>query len=390
MTRLNKLRALAVATALSTAAIGWHYGAGAAAMYLMAGATAMAHAANRRPHCMGAYTQIQDVIVPDVWIPYTIQRSTELTALVTSGVIDVSPQFAALTDQGGSTVNMPFWNDLTGEDEVLSDQNPLSTSGINSAQDVAVMNNRGKAWKHNDLAAIFAGADPAEAASMLVAAYWARRTQKMTLALLKGIFSIASMASHVLSVNITAAGATDATNYLTGLTWIDAAQLLGDAKESLSAAIMHSAVEASLRKQDLIQFIPQSQGGLPLPTFQGKLVIVDDGMPVDVIAGTNRYTTYIFGKGALALGYSARQAQAKPEGAFGTWGAEFFREALAGTSGLITRNRFILHPRGIKWLGAVQAGPTPTNDEYSNAANWLRVWDAKKIPVVAIQHNIPA
>ncbi len=337
-----------------------------------------------------AYTQISDVIQPAIWLPYTIQRSTELTELVTSGVIDTDPQFAGLTDAGGSTVNMPFWNDLTGEDEDLSDQNPLSTDGIDSAQDVAVMNNRGKAWKHNDLAKIFAGSDPAGAASELVAMFWARRTQKMTLALLKGIFSIASMADHVLSVNITVPGATNASNYLTGLTWIDAAQLLGDAKSQLTACIMHSAVEASLRKQDLIEFIPQSQGGLPLPTFQGKRVIIDDGMPVDVVGGANRYTTYIFGKGAIALGYSAKAGQDKPEGGFGTWGAEFFREALAGNSGMITRNRFLLHMRGIKWLGAVQAGPTPTNDEYSNAANWVRVWQPKKIAVVALQHNIPA
>jgi hypothetical protein len=390
MTRLNKLRVLASAFVLSTAAIGITHGGLAASAYALCGASAFAHAANRRPECLGAYTQIQDVIQPAIWLPYTIQRSMERTELVNAGVVDTDPQFALLTDQGGSTINMPFWNDLSGEDEVLSDQNPLSTSGIDSAQDVAVMNNRGKAWKHNDLAAIFAGDDPAEAASQLVAAYWARRTQKMVLAMLKGIFSIASMASHVHAVNITAAGATDATNYLTGLSWIDAAQLLGDAKEQLTAAIMHSAVEASLRKQNLIEFIPQSQGGLPLATFQGKRVIVDDGMPVDVVGGVNRFTTYIFGRGAIALGYSNKQAQNKPEGAFGTWGAEFFREALAGNSGMITRNRFILHPRGIKWLGAVQAGATPSNDEYGNAANWLRVWDAKKIPIVAIQHNIPA
>ena len=337
-----------------------------------------------------SYTQISDVIQPDIWLPYTIQRSVEKTELVTAGVIDIDAQFSALADEGGTTVNMPFWNDISGEDEVLSDQNPLSTSGITSAQDLAVNNNRGKAWKSNDLAGIFAGSDPAAAIAELVADYWSRRTQAMILSLLKGIFSIASFQSHLLGINVTSAVPTDETNYLTAKTWIDAQQLLGDRKESLSAVIMHSAVEASLAKQDLIEFVPDSESKGMVRTFMGKRIILDDGMPVDVVGGTNRYTTYMFGRGAIAMGVSRKYQGTVPDGAApgSTWGVEFFREALSGNSGLINRRRFILHPRGIKWLGGSMAGPTPTNTEYASASNWLRVWDAKKIPIVAIQHNI--
>lgn len=337
-----------------------------------------------------AYTQISDVITPDTWLPYTVQRSTELSELVRAGIIDADPQFAAIADEGGSTVNMPYWNDLAGEDEVLSDQNPLSTGNIDSAQDVAVALNRGRAWKHNDLARIFSGDDPAGVAADLVADYWQRRMQALVLAMLKGVFSIASMAGHLLGLNITVAGATGADNYLTGVSWINGMQLLGDHKESLVAAIMHSAVEASLAKQDLIEWVPDSEGKGRVRTFQGKRIIIDDGMPADVVAGAVRYTTYLFGAGAIAFGASNREAQKPVQGGMGVWGAEYFREALAGNSGLINRRRMILHPRGIKWLGASMAGSTPTNTELSAAANWLRVWDAKKIPVVAIQHNIAA
>lgn len=390
MKHLSKLRLLAAGVIASTIVVAANAGPAAGLLQAMAGASAFSWLANPRRGCLGAYTQIQDVLQPAVWLPYTVQRTTELSELITSGIVDTSPQFAALADEGGATANMPYWTDLSGEDEVLSDQNPLTTTGIASGQDISVNNNRGKAWKHNDLAEIFSGDDPAAVAGDLVGAYWARRLQAQVLSILKGVFSTAGMASHLLSVNITSAGAIGVENQLTGLTWIDAVQSLGDHKDQLTAAIMHSQVEASLLKQDLIEFIPQSEGKPSVRTFQGKRIIIDDGMPADVVAGAVRYTTYLFGAGAIAYGVSGKYAQDQPEGGIGTWGSEFFREALAGNSGLITRRRFILHPRGIKWLGASQAGPTPTNTEMQNSANWLRVWDAKKIPIVAVQHNIAA
>lgn len=388
--KLSTLRLLSVVALLSFIATWCIHGAQAAAVVGFAQAGALAHLANPKPWCLGVYTQIQDVIQPDIWIPATIQRSVELSELIRAGIIDADPQFDALADEGGVTSNMPFWNDLAGEDEVLSDQNPLTTGKIDMAQDVAVNNNRGKAWKHNDLAKIFSAADPAAVAADLVGAFWARRMQAVALSVLKGVFSIASMSSHLLALNRTDAGAVATGHTLNGLTWIDATQMLGDYKDRLTAAIMHSAVEASLAKLDLIEWVEPSQGGERIRTFQGKRVVIDDGMPVDVVAGNARYTTYLFGRGALALGTSRRYGGQEVDGGFGTWGAEFFREALAGNSGMITRRRFILHPHGIKWLGASQAGPTPTNAELATAANWLRVWDPKNIPMVAVQHNILA
>jgi hypothetical protein len=74
-------------------------------------------------------------------------------------------------------------------------------------------------------------------------------------------------------------------------------------------SIMHSATEAALRKLDLIDFIPDSQGETQIKTFQGRRVIVDDGCPSR--AGTTDglvYTTYLFGSGAFGMGWRADQS----------------------------------------------------------------------------------
>ncbi|MCI0744181.1 MAG: hypothetical protein L0Y58_02145, partial [Verrucomicrobia subdivision 3 bacterium] len=42
------------------------------------------------------------------------------------------------------------------------------------------------------------------------------------------------------------------------------------------------------------------------------------------------------------------------------------RHALASDSYLVNRKRFILHPRGVRWIGA-PAGASPTNAELATA-----------------------
>lgn len=47
----------------------------------------------------------------------------DLSALVQSGIIANSAEFDKLASSGGKLVNMPYFDDLTGDDEVLSDSN---------------------------------------------------------------------------------------------------------------------------------------------------------------------------------------------------------------------------------------------------------------------------
>ena len=151
---------------------------------------------------------------------------------------------------------------------------------------------------------------------------------------------------------------------------------------------MHSAVEAALRKLDLIDFIPDSQGEAQIRTFQGRRVIVDDGCPSR--AGTTDglvYTTYLFGPGAFGMGFADLNG-APVEGGHGTEGCEMARDALNSDTFLVNRRRFIMHPRGVKFTSASVAGANPTNAELETAANWVRVWENKNVPVVAVTHNI--
>ena len=163
---------------------------------------------------------------------------------------------------------------------------------------------------------------------------------------------------------------------------------LGDRGDRLTAIAMHSATEAALRKLDLIDFVPDSEGKAQIKSFQGRRVIVDDTLPVR--NGTTDglvYTSYLFGPGAFGKG--AAPLDSEPlQGGFGTEGVELARVPLDSDTVLINRRRYILHPRGVKFTSASVAGDSPTNAELETASNWTRVWEAKNVRIVAVTHNL--
>lgn len=317
--------------------------------------------------------KISDVIVPEVFNPYVVQRTMELSAIFESGIAQRTQEFDRLASAAARTVQMPFWGDLTGDDEVLDDQNALTPGKIQASKDEAVILRRGRAWGANDLAANLAGDDPMRAIADLVAAYWARRYQAALIATLQGVFASPSMSDLVHDIS----GETGDAAVISAKTTVDAAQKLGDAKTQLTAIVMHSATEASLAKQDLIEFVKPSTGSIDVPTFLGKRVIVDDGVPYD--PGTGTYTTYLFGPGAVAYG------EGNPVGFVPT---ETDRDTLAGEDYLINRRTFILHPRGVRFTSAQVAGVSPTNEELAMGANWERVYEPKAIRIVKFVHKL--
>ena len=146
-------------------------------------------------------TKISDVIVPEVFNPYVVQRTMELSALYNSGIIENNEELNKLALAGGKTINMPYWNDLTGDDEVMSDSAALTPAKITSGQDVAVLLMRGKAWSANDLAKALSGDDPMAAIGNLVAGYWERRMQATLISILGGTFAASNMTGKIHDVS---------------------------------------------------------------------------------------------------------------------------------------------------------------------------------------------
>jgi len=310
-------------------------------------------------------TRITDVIIPEIFVPYVINRTAELSRLVESGIITSNERLDQLVTGGGTTINMPFWNDLTGESQVLDDTTPIDVGNITTAADIAALLIRAKSWGAHELAGALAGSDPMKAIGDLVSKWWARDEQRILINILKGIFSAASMAPLVHDAS---------TDPISATVVLDGKQHLGDAADQLAAVAMHSAVYTELQKQNLIVYIPNARGEINIPTYLGYRVIVDDGMPVDGAV----YTSYLFAQGVIARG-DGLPVSLTP--------VETDRDSLMSTDILIHRRAFVLHPMGIKWKGS-PVKPTPSNAELATGTNWQRVYEVKQLGIVQIKHTI--
>jgi len=318
-----------------------------------------------------AETKLAQMIVPTEFNDYVVQLTTEKSRFFQSGIIE---DMTAVIDAqlAGKTVNMPFFNDLGGEEEVVDDNVDLTVAGVTTSQDVSVKLYRAKAFGATDLAGDLAGADPVQHIANRIADWWQRRMQAALLSSLNGAMGAASMSGNVFDIT----GLTAAAAEFDADSFIDAVYKLGDEAGGLTAIAVHSATMKQMVKQDLIDYVADSQGQLTIPTYMGKQVIEDDSMPVSA----GNYTTYIFGRGAVGYGEQAPKTPVEVE-----------RQALkgGGQEYLVQRRQFVLHPRGIKWVGT-SAGPTPTNAELGTATNWNRVYDNKNIRIVAFKHKLAA
>ena len=363
-----------------------------------------------------AVTKIADVIVPEIFTPYVIEKTAEKSKILQSGIALANPKLNELVTAGGKTMNMPFWQDLTGDDEIVTESGSLTPGKITAGKDVACLLIRGRAWGAHELAGAMAGDDPMAAIGNLVADYWARREQKILISVLQGVFAASSMAGHVLDKSSVSTG-------LNGNMVLDGKQLMGDAADKLQAIMMHSAVYTSLQKQNLITTVTQiGPSGSPISVekYLTYDVIVDDGMPVEqkykastdttvdssktyytynsstgvytkVTSPTGNpstsnyyeedykeYTTYLFARGSIGRGEGVPVSLTP---------TETDRDSLGSQDYLINRKALVMHPMGIKWKGTSTL-ETPSNEELATGTNWELVYESKNVGLVAIKHQV--
>nr|DAU03178.1 MAG TPA: major capsid protein [Caudoviricetes sp.] len=319
-------------------------------------------------------TTLQDIINPTALFEnYVVNRTSELSAIIQSGIITRDSKFDQLASEAAQVHNMPFFTDLKGDSEDIVEGTSLTEAKIGSKMDTSTTIRRAKMWGATDLSAQLAGTDPMSAIGDLVAGFWARDHQKELLNILDGVFAATSMSDHVLDIS----GKTGKAAAFSGEAFIDAMQLMGDARNSLTAVVMHSATKSYLDKLNLIQTIRQSDA-VSFDTYMGRRVIVDDSCP----AAAGNYTTYLFGEGAIAYGVGSPVGLVPVE-------VDRDKRKGSGVNYLISRKAFIMHPRGVAWKNKTRAhAESVSRAELKDAGNWESVYEPKQIRIVKFVHKL--
>tara|TARA_R110000851_G_scaffold120002_1_gene248091 strand:- start:30442 stop:31560 length:1119 start_codon:yes stop_codon:yes gene_type:complete len=353
----------------------------------------------------GPLTKVADVVVPEIFTPYVQQITEEKARLVQSGILARDEFLDGLLAGGGLTFKVPSYRDLDNEDENISTDDVADVinltdsavggvfSGIAAGTtltdsvpkkietdtEIAVRMNRNQSWSSASLARSLAGSDPLAAIGARVGFYWVRRLQAAFIATMQGISKDNGVNDTGDYVNdISGVGFVDGVTNFSAEAFLDASLTMGDSMESLTAVMVHSVVFNRMQKNNLIDFIPDATGMIQIPTFLGREVIVDDGMPTgtsvvlaDGTAGSaGMYETWLFGPGAASLGIGGNPDATEVE-----------RKPSAGNGGgqeiLHSRVQWTIHPSGHAYVGTPADGG-PSNAVATDQLNIATSWDRRR------------
>jgi hypothetical protein len=325
-------------------------------------------------------TRISDVIVPELFTPYIQQLTEQKSRLIRSRVVARDAALDQFLAGGGLTMQAPSWKDLDDDADNVSSDDPAVTSTPNKTgaiKEIVVRLSRNQSWKTADLTSALAGSDPADSIAQRVSDYWVRRAQAAFVAMVTGVYADNAAApsgtEHVtndLTFDISgasyAAGVTD----FSAEAFLDAAVTAGDSAQDMSIVFMHSIVYTRAQKNNMIDFVQDAVQQIAIPTFLGREVIVDDGMP----NSGGVFQTWLFGAGAVRLGMGSpkvpTEVDRKPEEGNG-----------AGTEILYNRTEWCFHPVGHRYAGTpANGGPSnaATANNLANAGSWARVFTERK------------
>lgn len=338
-----------------------------------------------------ARTTLADVWIPEVFGSYQTEDPLRQSALYTSGIIANNPILDEMADNGGYITTLPFWQPIDASlepnysNDVYTDI--AEPQKITAETQIARIADLNEGWSSADLVASLAGRDPLQAVAAQVDGYWMEQAQRRLIASSIGVYNdnVANDGGDMVLDISSADNTVTEDNLMSGSAMISASLTMGDKMGRLTAIAVHSITYGQMLKNDLIEFIPDSQGKLTIPTYMGKTVIVDDGMPIVGGDGTTeayKYLSILFGAGAFGYGSGTPKVPFEME-----------REAARGNGGgfetLWVRKRWVMHPMGFQFTSSQITGPglSPTWADLRLEGNWDRVVARKNVPLAFLITN---
>ena len=326
---------------------------------------------------------------------------------VLTGNPDIREVFASQNGTGYARIAMRGL--LDGDAVNYDGQTDITATSTKTFEQGVVVIGRAKGWVEKDFSFdITGGIDFMDNVAAQVADYWQDVDQDTLIAVLKGVFSMTSTkgAQFVSKHTFTVDGNMEPST-LNSAT----AKACGDHKKKVAMIFMHSVVATNLENLNLLTALKYTDKDgitrdLTLYTWNGKLVVVDDGMPVAAVEATykktadtaldasktyytksgtkysavaspsvdnmatyyevdvaahDEYTSYVLGEGSIwyedigaKVPYEMDRDPAKN----------------GGQDTLYTRQRKVFAPKGISYEKSSQASLSPKDTELANGANW--------------------
>ena len=305
---------------------------------------------------------------------------------------------AALSNQTGSLyARIPYFGRISGETSQNNDgATNITSTNTTTYEQGFVTASRMDSWTERSFSKnITAGVDFMDNVAAQIADYKQEVKQAMLLAILEGVFSMkttgatvaAKAAKEFLDRHVYDISGESGDDCFVGAATLNKAiqQACGDNKNIFKLAIMHSEVATNLENLRLLKYLTQTDGDgitrdLGIATWNGRTVLIDDGMPTEEVEATadmeayTKYTTYLLGENSIILdeiGDSVPYEMSRDPKVNG------------GQDTLYVRDRYIIGVDGISFEKPAALTASAANSDLSNGNNWNIVNDAEK----AIPHK---
>ena len=354
-------------------------------------------------------------------------------ALLKAGILRGRPDLkATLAEQtGGSYITAPMTGLIGGAALNYDGSTDITATAMETYLQSMIVVGRAMAWQERDFSQDITGHDFMADIASQVALYWDDVDQLTLMNILAGIFGVSAngfSGDHTLDISLDANPCVGAATLNTAIQ-----KAAGANKDIFNVVILHSVVATNLEILQLLEYMKYSDGeglqrDMSLATWNGRTVMVDDGVPVEhgyyaatasdagalkvvasgagdgevllsavqaadfapagVAAGSyvapgNRYTSYVLGAGAFD--YCDCGARVP---------YEIYRDptTYGGQEMLITRQRKLFAPRGFSFVQPSPAVTSPSDAQLASAQRWAPVadtagtgyYDSKAMPFARI------
>lgn len=361
--------------------------------------------------------------------------------LLRSGALVQSTEIKnLLSSQTGSFYGtLPIYGRIGGDALNYDGATTITASGMETYSRSVIACGRAKAWTEKDFSVdVTSGVDFMSEVGKQVSEYWDDVNTDILFSVLKGIFSMTGAKNALFVNNHTYNISNEATNNVVEATTLNKAiqNACGDQKGKFSMVLMHSIVATNLENLNLLNYLKYTdangiQRDLALGTWNGRTVLIDDGMPAvegyydatsstvgalkvvasgastgeinladatpyfgsktlaadDYVVSDVQYTSYVLGNGAIEyadLGVNVPFEMSRDPKTNG------------GEDTLYSRERLCYAPYGFTFTKSSVASNSPTNSELATGVNWslvnngksstaLKTIDHKLIPIARIQ-----
>jgi len=294
---------------------------------------------------------------------------------------------------------LPYFGLIGGDSQNYDGETNLTTQNTDTYEQGVFTYGRMNGWTEADFSYdVTGGVDFMANVRNQINEYWNGQDQDVILAILEGIFAMSATGTgkvktanaefvekHTYDISRSEEDAATTEDMCVGATSLNVAiqKACGDHKYKFSMVICHSTVATNLENLKLLAYLKYTDAegierDLGMGTWNGRLVLIDDSMPVEVKnVGENGgeisiYTTYVLGEGAIGF---------EPVGAKVPY--EMVRDAKTrgGEDTLISRKRNAVSVAGISYLKKKQKTNSPTNAEMKDGLNWSLVSSTKEEPI---------